>query len=336
MARYILQKAGQMLITLLLIVFIVFIMFELIPGNPARIMLGMNASQEQITALELELGINEPLPLKIKNYFAGLIQGDLGRSIRFDKPVGELIGAAAPTTFSLAIYAFILIIVLSVPLALLAARKQGSFFDNSIRFVTETTLAIPPFFMAIILMLIFRTTQLGLSSGQGNLASPGFLRQFLMPALAIALSRVAMAMEFLRDAIIEQKRMFYTRAAVGKGATKSRILFFHIFRNSLVPFVTVLGLILAEVFGGSIIIEQVFLLPGLGRLLVTAVEARDFPLTQGIIILIAIVVIVVNFLVDLINQFIDPRIRLSDVKSEKSNLWTQLSYKLKFRKDIKR
>ncbi|NLM18870.1 MAG: ABC transporter permease [Clostridiaceae bacterium] len=336
MAQYILKKTGQMLITLLLIILIVFIMFELIPGNPARIMLGMNASQEQVAALELELGIREPLPLKIKNYFVGLMQGDLGRSIRFDKPVGELISEAAPVTFSLAIYAFILIVALAVPLALLAARKQGSFLDNSIRFVTETTLAIPPFFLAIILMLIFRTTQLGLSSGQGNLASPGFLRKFLMPSLAIALSRVAMALEFLRDAIIEQKKMFYTRAAVGKGASKSRIMFFHIFRNSLVPFVTVLGLILAEVFGGSIIVEQVFLLPGLGRLLVTAVEARDFPLTQGIIILLAIVVIIVNFLVDFINQFIDPRIRLSDVKSGKTNLWLKLSYKLKFRGDVER
>ncbi|MGB4609861.1 MAG: ABC transporter permease [Saccharofermentanales bacterium] len=335
MARYILKKAGQMLITLLLIILLVFIMFELIPGNPARIMLGMNAGKEQVAALESELGINDPLPLKIKNYLVGLMQGDLGRSIRFDKPVGELIGEAAPITFSLAIYAFILIIVLSVPLALSAARKQGSFLDNSIRFVTETTLAIPPFFMAIILMLIFRTTQLGLGAGRSNLTSPGFLRQFLMPALAVALSRVAMALEFLRDAIVEQKKMFYTKTAIGKGVSKSRIVFFHVLRNSLVPFVTVLGLILAEVFGGSIIIEQVFLLPGLGRLLVTAVEARDFPLTQGIIILIAIVVIVVNFLVDLINQFIDPRLRSSDVKSGKANFWLKLSYKLKFRRDVK-
>ncbi|NLJ70667.1 MAG: ABC transporter permease [Clostridiaceae bacterium] len=334
MTRYLLKKAGQMLITLLLIVLIVFIMFELIPGSPARIMLGMNASQEQVAALESELGIHEPLPLKINKYFVGLLQGDLGHSIHFDKSVGELINEAAPVTFSLAMYAFVLIIVLSVPLALLAARKQGSFLDNSIRFVTETTLAIPPFFMAIILMLIFRTTQLGLSSGRGNLESLGFLRKFFMPALAIALSRVAMALEFLRDAIIEQKKLFYTRAAVGKGATKSRILFFHIFRNSLVPYVTALGLILAEVFGGSIIIEQVFLLPGLGRLLVTAVEARDFPLTQGIIILIATVVIIVNFLVDFINQFIDPRLRSSDMKSTKSNFWLKLSYKLKFRGDV--
>ena len=215
-----------MLITLLLIILLVFIMFELIPGNPARIMLGMNAGDEQVAALEAELGINDPLPLKIKNYIVGLVQGDLGRSIRFDKPVNELIGEAAPATFSLAIYAFILIVVISVPLALLAANKQGSILDNSIRFITEMTLAIPPFFMAIILMLIFRTTQLSLSPGQSNLSSAGFLRQFLMPALAVALSRVAMALEFLRDAVVGQKKMFYTKTAIGKGASKSRIIFF--------------------------------------------------------------------------------------------------------------
>lgn len=326
MARYIAKKASEMLVTLLLIVLIVFVMFELIPGNPARIMAGMNASPEQIVALELEYGINDPLLLKIKNYFVNLFQGDLGRSIRFDRAVSDLIAEAAPVTFLLALYAFALIIFIAVPLALIAAKKPGSWLDNFIHVLTESTLAIPPFFLAIILMLIFRTTQLSISSGQ---IGGGILGQFIMPALAIALSRVAMSMEFLRDAIVEQQQMSYVKTAVGKGASKSRIMFFHIFRNSLVPFVTVLGLILAEVFGGSIIIEQVFLLPGLGRLLVTAVEARDFPLTQGIIILIASFVIVINFLVDLINQFIDPRIRTENSNLVKSNFRRKIVYKIK-------
>ncbi|MGI6560842.1 MAG: ABC transporter permease [Saccharofermentanales bacterium] len=336
MLKYIAKNAAQMLVTLLLIVLIVFIMFELIPGNPAQIMSKLDADQKTIEALEQEFGIHDPLPVKISKYFTGLLNGDMGRSIRFGKPVIDLIRQAIPVTMSLAIYSFFLIVIISVPLALLASVKRGSFIDNAIRFTTETTLAIPPFFMAVILMLIFRTTQLGLKSGQGASSGSSVLVQYLLPALAIALSRVTMALEFLRDSIIEQKKMFYLKTAIGKGVTRSRIILTHVLRNSLVPYITVLGLIIAEIFGGSIIIEQVFLLPGLGRLLVTAVESRDFPLTQGIIITIAIVVIVVNFLVDLINQFIDPRLREKEHVALRTGLGAKLIYKLNTIRGVKK
>ncbi|NLZ71911.1 MAG: ABC transporter permease [Clostridiaceae bacterium] len=309
MAKYISKKVVEMLITILLIVLIVFIMFELIPGNPARIMLGMNASNAQVAALEEELGYNQSIFVKIYRYFTDLMHGDLGFSFRFQKPVATLIKDALPYTLFLALYAFIFLIVLAVPLAILSAHKPNSIIDKTIRVMSETCLAIPPFFMAIILMLVFKTSQLALQGGNTDFIIDQAFKNYWMPALAIALSRLAMAMEFLRDAIIEQRESDYVKTAIGKGASRSRLLFSHVLRNSLVPFITVLGLILAEVFSGSIIIEQVFLIPGLGRILVTAVEARDFRLTQGIILLIAFIVVFVNFLVDFINQFIDPRMR---------------------------
>lgn len=312
MIRYILRKMGEMLITLCLIILIVFFIFELIPGNPARIMLGMNATQEQVDALSEELDLNASFPVKIVRYMSALFQGDLGYSFRFQEPVSGLVGDALNYTLSLALLSFVFIVLLSIPLALLAAKKPGGIVDMGIRFGVETTLAIPPFFMAIILMLIFRTSQLAIRNTFGI---SQIWSQYWLPALAIALSRLAMAMEFLRDAIVEQKKAGYIKTAIGKGASKSRIIWKHVLRNSLVPFITVLGLILAEVFSSSIIIEQVFLIPGLGRLLVTAVEARDFRLTQAIILLIATIVVFVNFLVDLINQWIDPRMRSEQKKS---------------------
>ncbi|NLJ94279.1 MAG: ABC transporter permease [Clostridiaceae bacterium] len=318
MTRYIVKKIIDMIITIFIIVLIVFAMFELIPGNPARIMLGMNASNAQVAALEAELGLDKSIFVKIYTYFSDLFNGDLGFSFRFQRPVIELITEALPYTLFLALYAFFFIIILAIPLAILAARKPNSKLDNFIRISSETCLAIPPFFMAIILMLIFRTSQLALQGGSVDFDLNNAFQSYWMPALAIALSRLAMAMEFLRDSIIEQRESDYVKTAIGKGASRSRVMFFHIFRNSLVPFITALGLILAEVFSGSIIIEQVFLIPGLGRSLVTAVEARDFQLTQGIVLLIAFIVVFVNFCVDLINQFIDPRIREQNKKLYKS------------------
>ncbi len=306
MGRYIIRKIGEMLLTLFMIILIVFFIFELIPGNPARIMLGMNASQEQVDALSAELDLDAPFPVKIARYLNALAHGNLGYSFRFEDTVAHLIGESIGYTLSLVLLAFLFILILSIPLALLASAKPGSLIDNGIRVFAETSLAIPPFFMAILLMLLFKTSQLVIRQTTGLMS---IWSQYWLPALAIALSRLAMAMEFLRDAIVAQKKSGYIKTAIGKGAGKDRIIFKHVLRNSLVPFITVLGLILAEVFSGSVIIEQVFLIPGLGRLLVTAVEARDFRLTQGIILLLASIVVLVNFIVDFINQWIDPRIR---------------------------
>ncbi|HHX38180.1 MAG TPA: ABC transporter permease [Clostridiaceae bacterium] len=311
MAAYLLRKLRDTVFTLLLVSIIVFIIFALIPGNPARIIAGVNAAPEKVAFIEAELGLDQPLPVRFINYLAGLVTGNPGMSLRFHVPVTELIGDAAPITLGLAFYAFFIIIILAIPLGLIAARRPGGVVDTVIHIFTETTLAIPPFFMAIILMLIFRVTQadVGGSLGESVMTWGAKIKMLSLPALAIALSRLAMAVEFLRDALVEQSHTDYVRTARGKGASQMRIRLYHVLRNCLVPTITALGLILAEVVGGSIIIEQVFLLPGLGRLLFTAVEARDFPLVQTIIMLIALLVVAVNFVVDFLNQFIDPRLR---------------------------
>ncbi|MGI6078083.1 MAG: ABC transporter permease [Fastidiosipilaceae bacterium] len=313
MAAYLLRKLRDTIFTLLLVSVIVFIIFALIPGNPARIIAGVNATPEKVAFIEAELGLDQPLPIRFINYLGGLLTGNPGQSLRFNVPVTDLIVDAAPITLGLAFYAFFMVILLAIPLGLIASRRPGGVVDTVIHVVTETTLAIPPFFMAIVLMLLFRVTQadVGGSLSSGEILTFGdHLKMLTLPALAIALSRLAMVVEFLRDALVEESHTDYVRTAKGKGASRMRIRMVHVLRNCLVPTITALGLILAEIIGGSIIIEQVFLLPGLGRLLFTAVEARDFPLVQTIIMLIAVLVVLVNFVVDLLNQFIDPRLRV--------------------------
>ena len=206
-----------------------------------------------------------------------------------------------------------MVLLIALPLGILAALTGGP-VDTAIHIISEVHLAIPAFFMAILLRLVAAAVWPAL----GNAAyvppeesGSDFLFAMILPALAIALPRVALVVQFLRDALVEQKGMDYVRTAKSKGASKRRILFGHVLRNSLVPVVTTLGLVLAEVIGGSVIIEQVFMLPGVGRLLVTAVESRDFPLTQGIVLFIACGVVLLSFLVDLLNQVIDPRLRES-------------------------
>jgi peptide/nickel transport system permease protein len=309
---YLLRKIRDMMITLLILVIIVFLMFYVIPGNPARIMLGMNAPADKVARLEEELGINEPLPARFATYLGKLLSGDPGHSVRFDRPVIDLIKERLPMTLTLALFAFLLVLLLAIPLGLLAARRPGGFLDSAIHVITEAHLAIPAFFMAILLRLCAAAVSPTLNNLQYTEPEQSvglFLLVLALPAAAIALPRVALVVQFLRDAVVEQTSMDYVRTARSKGATRKRIIFCHVLRNSMVPVVTTLGLVLGDVIGGSVIIEQVFMLPGIGRLLITAVEARDFPLTQGIILFIAFAVILVSFLVDLLNQFIDPRLR---------------------------
>ncbi len=310
MGYTLLKKFRDMLVTLWLIVTLVFLMFTVIPGNSAEILAGLDATPERVAALEKTYGLDQPIPIQYVRYLGRLLTGDLGDSIRFGQPVGRLMGQAALTTLSLAGYAFLLILIFGLILGILAAIRPRGLVDLTISTLTEATLAVPPFFMAILLMLVFRFAHTG-GIQQPHLGFGGWLAQYTLPALAIALSRLAMVVSFLRDAIAQQWSMDYVRTARSKGASLGRILRHHVLRNSMVPTITALGLILTEVISGSVIIEQVFLLPGLGRLLVTAVEARDFPLSQGIILWIAFFVVVVNFFVDILNQYADPRLRIT-------------------------
>lgn len=301
-------------ITLLFILVITNIVFYVVPGDPARIMLGTNAAEAEVAALRTALGLDRSWPEQITSYLRGLLRGDLGNSMRFSIPVTDLLRTRLPLTLMLALEALMLALFVGIPLAILSARKPGGAVDTLINVITQTGLAVPSFFAAILLTLLLGlvlrnfTGVIYLPPRDGLLAS---MRSLFVPAVAVAIPRVAWVVQFLRQSLIEQKGMDYVRTAKGKAVSTIRLLRTHLLRNALVPLITTMGIVLAELFAGSIVVEQVYNLPGLGRLLVTAIESRDFPLTQGIVLLIAFMVVVVGFLVDLINQAIDPRLRLN-------------------------
>ena len=207
----------------------------------------------------------------------------------------------------------LLAILVGVPLAVISARRPGGIIDTLINIVTQVGLAIPSFFSAILLTLFLAVAFRNFGGVIYRPISDGLfvsMRSLFVPAVAVAIPRVAWVVQFLRQALIEQKNHDYVRTARGKGLRPYQILTNHMLRNALVPLVTTMGIIIAELLAGSIVVEQVYNLPGLGRLLVTAIEARDFPLTQGIVLVIATAVVVIGFLVDIVNQAIDPRLRV--------------------------
>lgn len=317
LAIFILWRVLAVCLTLFFILLISNIVFYVVPGDPARIMLGTNAREEEVEALRELLGLNRPWISQITSYMSGLFRGDLGQSMRFSRPVAELLTSRIPLTILLSFEALLIALVFGIPLALLAARKPGGVLDTAVSVLTQVGLAIPSFFSAILLTLLMAVLFQNFGGVQYVPPSNGLLlsmRSLLLPAIAIAIPRIAWVVSFLKQSLTEQRRMDYVRTARGKGLSTIEILIGHVFRNALVPLVTTMGIVLAELFAGAIVVEQVYNLPGIGRLLVTAIESRDFPLTQGVILVIAFLVVIVGLIVDLINQAIDPRLRFTTVK----------------------
>lgn len=317
---YLARKSRDMLATLLLMSLIVFLVFELIPGDPIQMILGTQGTPEKRTLLEQELHLNEaPTQRYIRSVKGLFSKADPSRSLRFRQPVRQLIGQRLQLTITLALTAFGLVILLSLPMALWCAHRPGSWLDRGMSSLSQVLMAIPGFFLGILLILL--TSGLLKTFTRVNYVPPqeglfASVRSLFLPALAVALPRLAWGIQFLRTSILEQKQKDYVRTARAFGANSQRVLTHHILRNSLLPYLTSMGLILADLLTGSLIVEQVFVLPGSGRLLLTAIESRDFPLAQGIILTLSFLVVLVGWLTDLVARWVDPRLdRLSGTGS---------------------
>ncbi len=313
MIRFIASKALQLLLTLLIVSFITFLAFSVIPQDPARTILGPNASPEQVEKLRQELGLDQPLPLQYFQVLKGFATGDLGESVRYQVPVAELISQRLPVTLALGGLALLITLLIALPLGLLSAKRPGRFLDQLIAILTHSFIALPPFIIALLLTLllgqIFGIFVVGnYVSWEENVGL--FLLALLTPAVAIALPKIAMTVKFMRAAILGENSRDYVRTAQSHGLSDTKVLLRHIFPNALIPVLSVLALTATEILGGSLIVEQVFNVPGLGRLLKDAVSSRDFPLLQGIVIYLAAVAVFIYLLLDIINSRLDPRIRL--------------------------
>lgn len=310
---YFLKKLLSAIVTLLIVSLIIFFMFNVLPGNPAQSILGIDADPNQIRALEVELGLDQPLLVRYVEWITNLLVGDLGTSYRYGESVAQIIADRLPVTLSLTIYSFVITLVIAIPLGIFIARYDGKFISVITSIVTQLGIATPSFWLAFLLLYVFGY-QLGIFPIFGyTIWNEDFveaLRSFFLPSLAIAISNIAVIIRYLSNSVSDQIFQDYVTTAYVKGAGKNRILYNHVLKNASLPVVTIFGLIVADTLGGSIIIENVFALPGLGALLNSSVQSRDFPLIQSLVMFISIIIIVSNLIVDIIYNFIDPRIKV--------------------------
>jgi peptide/nickel transport system permease protein/oligopeptide transport system permease protein len=309
--KYIMKKGFTLITTLLLASIFTFTAFQVIPGDSVTVALGMEATEEAIDAYREEMGLNESLPIRYVTWLSKALTGDFGTSIEYDMPVSKLISDRLPVTVWLAVLSFLFIIIISLPLGILAAKRKDRPSDRVITVLTQVSMAVPAFFLGMILSLVFGVILKWFTPGQyvnyhENFL--GFLRFMIFPAIAIAIPKIAMLVKFLRSSILRQMNLDYVRTARSKGMKENDILYRHVLKNALIPVITFSAMILADILAGAILIEQVFNLPGLGRLLLVSISNRDYFVVQAIILYIATVVVVINFLVDILYQWIDPRV----------------------------
>lgn len=309
--RYVSRKIITMLLTLLAVSFFVFLSFHLIAGDPATAMLGTQATPESLDALREELGLHQPFWVQYGKWLKAFLTGDMGISYSYQIPVGAMVADKIPITLALTLLAFGMIVLFSVPLGIYTAKQAGRTVDRLIMAVNQAVMSFPPFFAGILLTLVFGLllhffTPGGYVSYQENL--PGFLGYLIAPAIAIALPKTAMAVKLLRSSVIAEMGLEYTRTAYSKGNSTNEVLYRHVLKNAMIPLITFWGMALSDIIAGSIIIEQVFGIPGLGRILLSSISNRDYPVVMAIILCIAFLVLMVNMAVDLIYGLADPRI----------------------------
>lgn len=312
--RYIVTKIITLIITLLLISLLTFTAFTVIPGDAATARLGTEATPEQVEQLREELGLNEALPVRYFKWLKGALHGDFGESYQYDGvTVAELLSDRLPVTMLLAGLAMVFIIFISLLLGIVCVRHRGGFLDTLINQLTQITMAVPSFFLGILLTYLFGLVLHWFQPG-AFISPKEHLGQsiayLIFPAIAVALPKIAMVVKFLRNSILSEIHQDYVRTARSKGNSEKQALYRHVLRNAMIPVLTFLALVIADILTGSIVVEQVFSVPGVGRLLITAISSRDYPVVQAVVTYVTVVVVFINFLVDVLYHLIDPRVRV--------------------------
>jgi len=310
--RFILRRAAALAATLFFVSILVFVVIRVLPGDPALIIMGTEASPEAAARLREAMGLNRPLPVQYAEWIGGALRGDLGRSIQYDVPVGALILSRLPVTVPLTLMAAFLMALAAIPLGIFAATRHRRWGDYLTMILSQLGIAVPSFWAGLLLILLFSVrlgwVQAGGFDGWGQGVWPA-LRSLLLPAIALGLFQFAVLARTTRSAILEVLREEYVKTARAKGLGEPAVLVKHAFRNAMIPVVTVVGIQLGQLLAGSIILESVFYLPGLGRLALGAINARDLPVVQGVVLFVASTIVLINVLVDILYGFLDPRIR---------------------------
>ena len=310
MLTYIIRRLLVLIPVLIGVTLIIFSLMHL-SGDPVRLMYGPNVPKEKIEEKRIELGLDKPLYAQYGNWITQILHGDFGRSIHVQDLVSNLIGARIGATLELTLVALLFTLLFSVPIGVVSAVKPYTVFDNAGRAFAIFWVSMPYFWLGLVFMLLFGVYLhwLPISGRGGPLWSIAGLRHILLPALTLGLPPLALFMRLVRSSMLEVINEDYIRTARSKGLHEGRVIFRHGLRNALIPVVTLLGLRLPWLFGGAVITETVFAWPGMGRLLVDAVMQRDYPVVQGIVLILATLVILSNLVADLVYAYLDPRIR---------------------------
>jgi len=310
LARYIARRVLQAIPTLLILIVFMFILVRILPGDPARLIAGLEATEEDVQRIRELLGLTKPIHEQFIDYMIGILTGDLGRSIKYDTPVLEEILDKFPKTLELALAAELLAIAIAIPLGVVSALKPYTKTGVFTTIISLIGSSMPIYWLGLILIYIF-SVQLRLlpSSGTGTPA------HIVLPAFTLATLLMGNLVRITRASVLESLESNYIVTARSKGLAESIVVYRHALRNALIPIITISGLQLGALLGGAILTETVFAWPGLGQLLLVAINARDYPLIQGIIIFYAVILILINLIIDIAYAYIDPRVRVS--------LWSQ-------------
>jgi peptide/nickel transport system permease protein len=307
-AAYIRKRLVLMIFVLFGVTLIIFSMIHLVPGDPAFLILGERATDQKAADLRHQLGLDQSLPLQYWHFISGIGHGNFGMSLLYRQPVNSLVFRRVPVSVFLAAYAMVLSAIITVPISLWAATHRNKLSDHLIRAGFLFALTTPSFWLGILLILLFSLRlHLFPVAGYGQ-TFPAHLRYLFLPSLTLALQLSAVLIRNLRSGIINTLESDFVRTARSKGLTNRTVLLAHVLRNALVSTVSIFGLQFGALIGGTIIVERVFAVPGIGQLLFTSITARDYPVVQAITVITAFMVVVVNLLVDLSYSFLDPRV----------------------------
>ena len=313
MLTYVTKRLGSLCLSLIVASLVIFACIEIVPGDPASFMLGINAQPDTIQALRVELGLDQSLAQRYLGWVGGLLGGDMGTSYTYRTPVSDIVSDRLPVSLPLALYALMLTVVVAFPVGILAAARRGSVTDIPVMGATQLGVAIPNFWFAILMVILFAINLRWFSAG----GFPGWdagiflaMKALTLPAIALALPQASILARVMRSSLLDTLSEDYMRTARAKGLTRRQVLWRHALRNAMIPVLTIIGLQFSFLLAGAIIIENVFFLPGLGRLVFQAITQRDLIVVESVVMLLVFAVILLNFFVDIAYAWVDPRLRL--------------------------
>ncbi|MFV2003518.1 MAG: ABC transporter permease [Paracoccaceae bacterium] len=312
MLPYTLRRLLSLTLSLMVASAVIFVAIEVVPGDPASYMLGINAQEDTVAALREELGLNVPVFQRYLNWIGGLVRGDFGISYTYRTPVADMIGERLWISLPLALFALVMSTAIAFPAGILAATRRGSAWDVGIMGFTQLGVAIPNFWFAMLMVLVFAINLRWFSAGGFPGWDAGFfisLKALLLPAISLALPQASILARVMRSALLDTLDEDFVRTARAKGLSRGQTLRRHALRNAMIPVLTIIGLQFSFLLAGAIIIENIFFLPGLGRLVFQSITQRDLIVVESVVMLLVFAVVVVNFAVDIAYAAVDPRLR---------------------------